>query len=113
MKNMSIDPTSFCIQLKPVVDDDCAWTGELEVNIITDKNNPLDKASFVAMMHLSEVVACSVAYMEENPDLIGKIEEFIDSPEYEDVPTRQEPKVQYTDGNIVKLNFGSNTKGNA
>tara|TARA_R100000030_G_scaffold9022_1_gene6193 strand:- start:150 stop:491 length:342 start_codon:yes stop_codon:yes gene_type:complete len=113
MKNMSIDPTSFCIQLKPVVDDDFAWTGELEVNIITDKNNPLDKASFVAMMHLSEVVACSVAYMEENPDLIGKIEEFIDSPEYEDVPTRQEPKVQYTDGNIVKLNFGSNTKGNA
>jgi len=113
MKNMSIDPTSFCIQLKPVVDDDCAWTGELEVNIITDKNNPLDKASFVAMMHLSEVVACSVAYMEENPDLIGKIEEFIDSPEHEDTPIRQEPKVQYTDGNIVKLNFGSSTKGNA
>ena len=42
---MRIDPTSFCIQLKPVVDEDYSWTGELEVNIITDKNNPLDKTS--------------------------------------------------------------------
>jgi hypothetical protein len=110
---MSIDPTSFCVQLKPVVDDEYAWTGELEVNIITDKNNPLDRASFTAMMQLSEVVACSVAYMEEHPDLIGKIEEFIDKPENEDVPIKQEPKIQYTEGNIIKLNFKTNTKGNA
>ena len=110
---MRIDPTSFCIQLKPVVDEDYSWTGELEVNIITDKENPLDKVSYMSMMHLSEVVACSVAYMEENPELIAKIEEFIDAPEHDEIPAKQEPKIQYTDGNIVKLNFGSRTKGNA
>jgi|TARA_R100000149_G_C5786518_1_gene80049 heat shock protein HspQ len=110
---MSIDPTSFCIQLKPVIDADYAWTGELEVNIITDKNNPLDKPSYLSLMHLSEVVACSVAYMEENPDLIGKIEEFIDRPDNDEIPTKEEPEIQYTDGNVVKLNFGSRTKGNA
>lgn len=110
---MTIDPTSFCIQLKPVVDEDYSWTGELEVNIITDKHNPLDKTSFMSMMHLSEVVACSVAYMEENPELIEKIEAFIDTPEYDESPARSEPEVQYTEGNIVKLNFGSRTKGNA
>jgi hypothetical protein len=64
-------------------------------------------------MHLSEVVACSVAYMEENPDLIGKIEEFIDRPDNDEIPTKEEPEIQYTDGNVVKLNFGSRTKGNA
>tara|TARA_E500000318_G_scaffold111923_1_gene132670 strand:- start:239 stop:571 length:333 start_codon:yes stop_codon:yes gene_type:complete len=110
---MTIDPTAFCIQLRPVVDEDFAWTGELEVNIITDKDNPLDKTSFMSMMHLSEVVACSVAYMEENPELIEKIEEFIGTPEYQDDIVDKEPQVQYTEGNIIKLNFGSNTKGNA
>jgi hypothetical protein len=110
---MTIDPTAFCIQLRPVVDEDFAWTGELEVNIITDKDNPLDKTSFMSMMHLSEVVACSVAYMEENPELIEKIEEFISTPEYQDDIVDKEPQVQYTEGNIIKLNFGSNTKGNA
>ena len=110
---MRIDPTSFCIQLKPVVDEDYAWTGELEVNIITDKENPLDRVSYMSMMHLSEVVACSVAYMEENPELITKIEEFIDSPDHDEVTTREEPDIQYTDGNVVKLNFKSKTKGNA
>lgn len=110
---MRIDPTSFCIQLKPVVDEDYAWTGELEVNIITDKQNPLDKASYMSMMHLSEIVACSVAYMEENPELIGKIEEFIESPDYNEVATKEEPDVEYTDGNVVKLHFKSRTKGSA
>ena len=110
---MITDPTAFSIQLRPVVDEDYAWTGELEVNIVTDKENPLDKTSYMSMMHLSEIVACSVAYMEENPELIEKIEEFIDRPGYDIPETEQEPEVEYTEGNIVKLKFGSKTKGNA
>ena len=108
-----IDPTSFCIQLKPVVDSDYNWNGELQVNIITDKDNPLDRESYMSMMHLTEIVACSIAYMEQNPDLIQNIEDFIDSPEYDDVSIKQEPEVEYTDGNVIKLSFGSQTKGNA
>jgi hypothetical protein len=109
-----IDPTSFCIQLKPVVDDEYIWTGELEVNIVTDKYNPLDKDSYIHMMHLTELVACSVAYMEQNPELIEKIEEFIDTPEYEETFSKgSKLEVESVEGNVVKLSFGSRTKGNA
>ena len=108
-----MDPTAFCIQLRPVVDEDYSWTGELEVNIMTDKNNPLDTASYKHMMHLTEVVACSVAYMEENPDLIEKIEEFIDSTDYEEPESDQKPEYEQIDGNVIKLRFGSKTKGTA
>lgn len=108
-----VDDTSFYIQLKPTVDENYEWTGDLEVNIVTDKENPIDKNSFMSMMHLSEIVACSIAYMEEYPDLISSIEDFMDSAEFEARKTNNEPQVEYTDGNVIKLTFGSKTKGNA
>lgn len=108
-----VDDTSFYIQLKPTVDENYEWTGDLEVNIVTDKENPIDKNSFMSMMHLSEIVACSIAYMEENPDLISCIEDFMDSAEFESVKNNSKPQVEYTDGNVVRLTFGSRTKGNA
>jgi hypothetical protein len=108
-----IDPTAFCVQLRPMVDEDCVWTGELEVNIMTDKDNPLDKSSYISMMHLTEIVACSVAYMEQNPDLIEKIEDFIESTEYDEPEIIQKPEYEHLDGNVIKLKFGSKTKGNA
>ena len=108
---MRIDPTSFCIQLKPVIDDDCAWTGELEVNIITDKENPLDKGSYMSMMHLSEIVACSVAYMEENPKMIHAIEEFLNDVE-EDMEDKKLTVTGVKD-NVISIDFATKTKGNA
>jgi len=108
-----IDPTAFCVQLRPMVDEDCVLTGELEVNIMTDRDNPLDKSSYISMMHLTEIVACSVAYMEQNPDLIEKIEDFIESTEYDEPEIIQKPEYEHVDGNVIKLKFGSKTKGNA
>jgi len=96
-----------------MVDEDCVWTGELEVNIMTDRDNPLDKSSYISMMHLTEIVACSVAYMEQNPDLIEKIEDFIESTEYDEPEIIQKPEYEHVDGNVIKLKFGSKTKGNA
>ena len=108
-----IDDTSFYIQLKPTVDENYEWTGDLEVNIVTDKNNPIDKKSFMSMMSLSEIVACSVAYMEEYPELIEEIENFMDGPTFEKMNKDNKPTVEYTDDNVIKLSFNSKTKGNA
>ena len=108
-----IDPKSFCIQLKPVVDEDFVWTGELEVSIITDEHNPLERESYLHMKHLSDIVACSVAYMEKNPHMIKEIEKFIEEPDEDDLNIDFEPEIEYTESNIVKLNFKSRTKGNA
>ena len=108
------DPTAFCVQLRPILDEDYVWTGELEVSILQDKYNPMDEESKRHMTHLAEIVACSVAFMEQNPDVIEKIEEFIDTPEYDETLSEtQETTVESIEGNVIKLSFGSKTKGSA
>lgn len=107
------DDTSFYVQITPVTNEENQWIGELHVNIMTDKHNPLDRESYSSMMHLSEVVACSIAYMEQHPELIEDIENFIDSVDAEEVATFVKPEVEYTEGNVVKLSFGTKTKGSA
>jgi hypothetical protein len=108
-----IYPESFCIQLRPFVDDDMAWTGELEVSIFTDDNNPLERSSYLHMKHLSDIIACAVAYMEKNSHMIKEIEKFMEEPDDDEIDIEFEPEIEYTDNNIVKLNFKSKTKGSA
>lgn len=103
--------SSFSINLVPVTDEKNSWTGELEVVIMTDKENPLDSESYNSLMHLSQMIACTVAYMEENPKLISEIENFMDEHEPED--NDNSLSVSSVEDNVVHLSFKSRTKGNA
>jgi len=44
MKNIlsKIKPEDFVIGIRPDMDEDNVWTGEIHMSIVTDKNNPLD-----------------------------------------------------------------------
>tara|TARA_R100000426_G_scaffold86353_1_gene67676 strand:+ start:127 stop:477 length:351 start_codon:yes stop_codon:yes gene_type:complete len=113
-----LDPRSYYVQIKPIVDDEEDWTGQLEVNIIGDKQNPLQKDGLKHLQHLTELVACSIAYMEENPDYYTKLEEFLASPdndedEYISFKETVDDKIEKVEGNVVKLSFKSRTKGSA
>ena len=62
-----------------------------------------------------EVAACiCVAYMDENPLFLDAIEEYmLDTPDKIEDIEDSIAHVEYTDTNVVKLSFGSKTKGNA
>jgi|TARA_R110002072_G_scaffold160440_1_gene311687 hypothetical protein len=111
--SIKLEPSSFNIQLKPEVDEDFCWTGGLEVSISYDKYSPLDKQSFLHLQHLAEIVACSVAFMEENPEVIKQIEDFIvETHDLEDEDA-EDHTVETIGDNVVKLSFNSRTKGKA
>ena len=44
MKNIlsKIMPEDFVIGIRPDIDENNIWTGEIHMSIVTDKNNPLD-----------------------------------------------------------------------
>lgn len=110
---MIMNPEAFTINLIPNLDEQNRWTGELKVVIVTDKDNPMDSESYNSMMHLSQLVACSVAYMEQNPKVIFDIEEFIDDVDSEDYDDEPQLKVTNVKDNIISIDFSTKTKGNA
>ena len=108
-----MDIASFSIQLRPDLDEDDCWTGGLEVSIMHDKHNPMDRQSFLHLQHLAEIVACSVAYMEENPEVIKQIEDFIETRSEDEDEDVEGHTVEKIVENVVKLSFTSKTKGRA
>jgi|TARA_B100000035_G_C20822245_1_gene474771 hypothetical protein len=111
MKNY--DPSSFYIQLKPVQDEENSWTGGLEVSIIRDELNPMDAESIHSLGQLSNLVACCVAYMDENQDFIDEMYRFMQEEDEENF-VDMSPNVEYKNGsNIIQIHFNSKTKGSA
>jgi len=108
-----LDATTFNIQLKPDLDEDECWTGGLEVSIAYDKYSPLDKQSFLHLQHLAEIVACSIAFMEEHPEVIKQIEDFMNETSEDEEENISGHTVEEIGDNVVKLSFNSRTKGRA
>jgi len=95
---------SCFIELNPICDKNY-WTGELEVNIIASENSDLDKESKESLLHLSQLVASTVALMELDPKLTLRLEEFVNEAE-EEIREKNKPKVtKSVEGNIISLNF--------
>ena len=101
--------SSYFIEIQPrMLDSD--WTGELEVNIITSRDNPLPEESRAHMLHLCQLVASTVALMEKRPALIDELEDFL-SEEDSYVETLNKKSVSTSvDDNIITLNFNKETK---
>ncbi len=108
---MIYNPEAFCINLIPKTNEENNWTGELEVVIMTDKENPLDSESYQGMMHLSQIIACTVAYLEEHPSVIESIEDFME--DYDKEVKKPKVLVSGVEGNVISIDFGTKTEGSA
>ena len=101
------NPNSCFIELNPVCEKSY-WTGELEVNIIASEKSDLDKESRESLLHLSQLVASTIALMERDPNLTLKLENFLNE---EDDEIRRQNKANVTkkiDGNRISLSFERN-----
>jgi len=95
---------SCFIELNPKCEKNY-WTGELEVNIIASERSTLDKESKDSLLHLSQLVASTVALMEQDPNLTIRLEEFVNEAE-EEIREKNKPKVtKSVEGNVISLNF--------
>lgn len=105
---------SFYIQLYPILDKDSEWQGNLQVNIITGPDNVMEDEPYSQMIHLCQLVASTIPFMEENPEFISTLEKFMRSNQLdEQYEEENEIELEYGEDNVVKINFNSRTKGNA
>tara|TARA_B100001250_G_scaffold281211_1_gene243493 strand:- start:1152 stop:1496 length:345 start_codon:yes stop_codon:yes gene_type:complete len=109
ISNKSFKPEDFIIHVRPsLTPDGGIWNGQIEVNIITAKNNGLTKTDSEAMFHLCKCMAGVVPMMEENKDLMYEVEEFIEK--YTETK-KDYLTVKNKAGNVIELDWKSKTKG--
>ena len=103
------NPASCFIELEPDQYTDGSWSGGLKINILTSKDNPMPEESVKSLLHLSQLVASTVALMEQDVQLADKLEKFIAEPEDKE----NKLEVVSKEGNVINLNFKTTTQGEA
>ena len=108
-----LEPEDFIINVRPQLDNKRAWTGQVEINILSSKENGLTHFDNEALFHLCTCMSAVVPMMELDKDLLYEIEDFIKELRKKDTKENDRLTIQNKDGNVIKLNFKSDTEGSA
>ena len=116
-------PEDLLIRIKPHIKRK-QWTGEIDVSIISSEDNPLNDQDFDNMMFLCELIASSIPIMEEDEYVRSALFEYaesyrntmevVDDPQgYRPEGLEEDEPVVDKEGNIIKINFSTKTRGSA
>lgn len=114
---LELSEDDFIVRIRPTVVDK-EWTGEVDIAIVTSAHNQLDDESFNQMIHFTKMMCATVPMMEYDEEMRDYVHNYVmeeldnmmeEMVEHDD----QEVVITKEDGNIVRLSFGSKTKGNA
>ena len=115
MKQESIDRDDFMLRIRPTINSDGSWNGEIDVAIITQPENSLDEEDYFQVMHFCKMLASTIPVMELNEDFRELVHEYVMEKvdKHYEVELEDKPRVVGTDGNVVKIDFSSKTEGSA
>jgi hypothetical protein len=117
MTHDSIEGDDFVIRVRPFTKGE-QWTGEIDISIISSPDNMLDDESYGQLMHFCKMMCSTVPIMEHDEAIRNMVHtyvmEVVDN-EPEDVLEKDDEQITITqeDGNVIRLDFSSKTKGSA
>ena len=108
----------FVVRIRPTVLNN-EWTGEIDIAIITSAENTLEDESYFQMMHFTKMMCATVPLMEINESMRDFVHDYVveEIDKVMETVVEEEDKQEVTftqeDGNVIRLNFGTSTKGSA
>tara|TARA_B100000287_G_scaffold430931_1_gene487159 strand:+ start:199 stop:552 length:354 start_codon:yes stop_codon:yes gene_type:complete len=105
----------FIIRIRPYIDREGSWNGDIDVAIITQPENNLEDEDYFQVMHFCKMIASSIPVMELNEDFRELVHDYVVEKvdNNTEIKVEDKPKVLSEDGNVVEIDFKTKTKGNA
>ena len=112
----SIEEGDFVIRVRPT-EIDGEWTGEVDISIISQADNPLNDEGYTQLMHFCKMMCATIPIMEQDESLRNLVHtyvmEVVDNEDEDMLEDDNDIIITREDGNVVHLSFGSKTKGSA
>tara|TARA_X000001382_G_scaffold66293_2_gene46041 strand:- start:11610 stop:11966 length:357 start_codon:yes stop_codon:yes gene_type:complete len=112
-----IKPQDFLIQVRPDITNKNRWTGGVNINILSSNSNPLRATDNKQVYNLCCMMASMIPFLEMYPDLAAEVHDLaheygsIDTIKNKD--TKKELTVVSKEGNLIKIDFKTETEGSA
>ena len=75
-KSEDIHRGDFVIRVRPT-ENDGEWTGEIDISIISQGDNPLDDESYGQVMHFCKMMCATVPIMEQDETIRNLIHTYV------------------------------------
>ena len=98
----------FIITVSPSLDENFRWTGEVRVGITMADQDFLHEDDYNSLLQFCNLICTSIPLMEKDPEFRNKLHRHFLKETQE-----KNRKILTKNGNVIKLNFNSNTDGSA
>lgn len=120
MSEFTVCDDDFLIRIRPVRDEDDYWTGNVEVSVASPSPKVVAPEEIENINMFIEILLSSIHVMQENEEFAEAVSQYVqenfDDDELDilvDFEDDEKVTVEYGENNVIKLNFNTDTKGNA
>ena len=105
---IDFEDEDFIITVSPSLDENFRWTGEIRVGITMADQDFLHEDDYNSLLQFCNLICTTVPLMEQDVAFRNKVHRYF-------IKETQEinKRVLTKEGNVIKLNFNSNTDGSA
>ena len=112
-----IEDDDFLIRVRPFRDESGGWTGEIDLSVVTLPDNDFNDEDYQQLIHFCTMMAATVPIMEHDEAMRDYVHDYVmnkfDMEDEDVVEPTNEVTITQEDGNVVRLSFGTTTKGSA
>lgn len=111
----AFDKNDFVIVIKPQMFKG-DWSGEIDVNVVSSGDSDLPDDDYYSLLHFTRMVCASIPLMEQSDEFREECERQVEI-QMDFLAQEKADKNKLTvvgkEGNVIQLNFNSDTKGSA
>tara|TARA_B100000424_G_C22878708_1_gene467804 strand:+ start:626 stop:997 length:372 start_codon:yes stop_codon:yes gene_type:complete len=107
------EPSDFVVRVRPMLDSYNMWTGEIDMAIVTRKDNYLTDNDYDSVMHFTKMMCSSVPLMESDSELRSRINNYVLDQENNwsrKEKIKKDLQVDKINGNVIRVDFKKGEK---
>ena len=104
-----INPEDFLIQVKPMLNPAKRWTGEVDVSVVSSKENPLNDEDYYGVLEFCRIICASIPMMEKDASLRTKAVDYLKQQDEIEMQ-KEKPKIIDKHDNVIVVSFDRKDK---
>ena len=104
-----INPEDFLIQVKPMLNPAKKWTGEVDVSVVSSKENPLNDEDYYGVLEFCRIICASIPMMEKDASLRTKAVDYLKQQDELEMQ-KEKPKIIDKHDNVIVVSFDRKDK---
>ena len=105
----NINPEDFLIQVKPMLNPAKKWTGEVDVSVVSSKENPLNDEDYYGVLEFCRIICASIPMMEKDESLRTKAVDYLKQQDKIEIQ-KEKPKIIDKHDNVIVVSFDKKDK---